>query len=292
MATKPQVQANDQAMDDMAEEGRVTDTVMGHLTNGEIVIPLNISTNERAFDQLALMFELSGMDIREYIVGHKQNKINPETGHPEFWGISIGGVSIGSSGVKIGGTTIIGQKGMNAITQPIKTVTNVAKDAASTVTNVTKDIISIPVNTTKDVINTGINVTKDLAKGDVSGAVSDVGQGISNVGSDVVGGLKNAASDTVAGVKQGLKDAYTGVMKETANIMDVLGILPEVPPVNSPSDSSPSTVTQGDAGANQRQQAVTDVQAAAGGGASSLTPRTVSGPDNDYKLNKSAVLGL
>ena len=280
-------------MDAMAEDGRVTDTVMGHLTNGEIVIPLAISTNERAFEQLALMFELSGMDIREFIVGHQRNKINPETGHPEFWGWK----SI-----------------VNAVTQPVKTAVDIGKDVVKTTTNVTKDVVNTAVNVTKDVTNTAVNVVKtgvntatnvakdvvnldpvaavkDVASG-AGTAVSQVASGAGSVVSDVGSGVEAVVKDTAAGAKQALKDAYTGVMKETANIMDVLGILPRVPEVNSPSDSSPSTVTQGDASANQRQQAVTDVQAAAGGGASSLTPRTVSGPDNDYKLNKSAVLGL
>jgi hypothetical protein len=216
------------------------------------------------------MFELSGMDIREFIVGHAKNKINPETGHPEFWGFSIGPVSVGSSGVKVGGTTIIGQKGMNVITQPIKTAGDVIKTGVETGVTVAKDIG-----------NTAVNVTKDLAKGDVGGALSDT-----------VSGAGSVIKDTASGTVQMAKQAVSGAFKEVANIMDVVGLLPHVPQVQQgPADTSPSTVTQGE-NADQRQQAVTDVQAAAGGGASSLTPRTVAGPDNDYKLNKSAVLGL
>lgn len=257
-------------MDDMAEEGRVTDDVMGHLTTGEIVIPLNISTNERAFEQLALMFELSGMDIREFIVGHQQNKINPETGHPEFWGIKVGPVSVGSSGVKVGGTKIIGEKGMNVITQPIKTAGDVIETGVKTGVTVAKDIG-----------NTAVNVTKDLAKGDIGGAIDDT-----------VSGAGAVIKDTASGTVQMAKDAVKGTFKQVANIMDVVGILPNVPKVNAPTSdqTAGATVTQGDQ--NQRNQSVTDVEAAAGGGASSLTPRTVAGPDNDYKLNKSAVLGL
>lgn len=270
MATQPQVQANDQAMDAMAEEGRVTDDVMAHLTTGEIVIPLNISTNERAFEQLALMFELSGLDIREFIVGHEQNKINPDTGHPEFWGISIGPVSIGSSGVKVGGTKIIGEKGMNVITQPIKTAGDVIETGIKTGVNVAKDLG-----------NGAIDTTKNLAQGDVSGAIKSS-----------TNALGDAIQDTGSGVTQMAKDAVKGSFKQVANIMDVVGILPNVPKVQGPTSgqTAGATVTQGDQ--VQRNQSVTDVQAAAGGGASSLTPRTVAGPDSDYKLNKSAVLGL
>lgn len=245
MADEAQVQANDAAMDDMADEGRATDTVMAHLSNGEIVIPLSIVQSERAVEMIALLFELAGEDMEQFIVGNAKNKINPDTGHPEFFSFK------------------------SFVSNPIKTVVNVGKDVVKTTVNVAKDVIS-----------SGTKVVGNLAQGDISGAIKETGKGIEDVGSDLV-----------AGTKQAVKDAYTGVVKQTATILDAVGLLPKVPQVNSPSDSSPSTVTQGDQ-QNQRQQAVTDVQAAAGGGASSLTPRTVAGPDNDYKLNKSAVLGL
>lgn len=251
MAENAVVVANDQAMDAMADEGRKGDDIMAHLTTGEIVIPLAISTNERAFEQLALMFELSGIDIRQFIVGHEKNSINPETGHPEFgWGSFVSKVT-------------------SVVTQPVKTVANVVKTGVQTGVQVAKDIG-----------NTAVDVTKNLAKGDVGGAINST-----------VDGAGAVIKDTASGTVQMAKEAVKGTFKEVANIMDVVGLLPKAPPIQGPADTSPSTITQGES-ANQRQQSVTDVQAAAGGGASSLTPRTVAGPDNDYKLNKSAVLGL
>lgn len=288
MATKPQVQANDQAMDAMAEEGRVTDDVMAHLTEGEIVIPLAIAHNRRAVQQLAMMFELAGLDFEEFVVGSPKQKINPETGHPEFFSLSVGPVSVsvggggasvsvggnkasvGSGGVKVtGGGGVLG-KVVNTIAQPINTVGDVIKDVSNTAVNVTKDVTSTATTVAKDVINL-----------DPKAAISDT-----------VGGVKAVGSDVVAGTKQAVKDTYTGATKTLAYAMDALGILPNVPKVNAPTNgqTSGATVTQGDQ--VQRNQSVTDVQAAAGGGASSLTPRTVAGPDSDYKLNKSAVLGL
>lgn len=281
-------------MDAMAEEGRVTDDVMAHLTEGEIVIPLSIAHNRRAVQQIAMMFELAGLDFEEFVVGSPKQKINPETGHPEFF-------SLGSA--------------WKAVTQPVKTAVTVTKDVVNTGAAVTKDVVNTTVNVTKDVVNTtanvvktGVNtatnvakdvvaldpvaVVKDVASG-TGTAVSQVGDGVKAVGSDVVAGVKDVGSDVVAGTKQVLKDTYTGAQKTLAYAMDALGILPNVPKVNSPTSggqTSGATVTQGDQ--VQRNQSVTDVQAAAGGGASSLTPRTVAGPDNDYKLNKSAVLGL
>lgn len=237
-------------MDAMAEEGRGTDSVMAHLTDGEIVIPLTIAHNKRAVQHIAMMFELAGEDIEEFIVGSPKQKINPETGHPEFLSL---------------------KSAWKAVTQPISTAIDVGKD-----------VIKTTVNVTKDVINTGVNVTKDVIALDPKAAINDT-----------VGGLKDVGSDVVSGTKQAIKDTYTGATKTLAYAMDAVGILPNVPKVNAPTSggqTSGATVTQGDQ--VQRNQSVTDVQAAAGGGASSLTPRTVAGPDNDYKLNKSAVLGL
>ena len=279
-------------MDAMAEEGRGGDTIMAHLTEGEIVIPLPIAHNRRAVQQIAMMFELAGIDFEEFVVGSPKQKINPETGHPEFGFFS----SV-----------------WKAVTQPVKTAAKVVKDVVKTTANVTKDVVNTTVNVTKDAVNTatdvvktGVNTATNVAKdvvnldpvaavkdtvGGATTAVKQVASGAGDVVSDVGSGIKDVASDTLAGTKQVLKDTYTGAQKTLAYAMDAIGILPHVPAVNAPSESSPSTVTQGDP-QNQRQQSVTDVQAAAGGGASSLTPRTVSGPDNDYKLNKSAVLGL
>lgn len=327
-----QVQRNDAAMDTMAEEGRVTDDVMAHLTKGEIVVPLHIVRSLPAQQTLKMMFELSGFDIQEFIVGHPKNKINPKTKHPEFWGFSVGGVgiSIGGGGVSVNvgdkkvSTTDVTDPVVNVAKDVVNTGVNVVKDVANTATNVTKDVVNTTTNVVNDTANTVTTAVKDTANtvstvakdvvaldpvaavkdtasgvgtvtSDVASGVksvgSDVVSGVKDVGGDVVQGVKDVGSDVVAGTKAVVKDAYTGVMHLTANLLDFLGVLPHAPTVgNTSGPTSSATVSTGDQ--NQRQQAVTDVQAAAGGGASSLTPRTVAGPDNDYKLNKSAVLGL
>lgn len=86
----------DQSMDTMAEKGRGTDDVMGHLTTGEIVVPLPIAQNQQALAMLTMMFELAGADIEEFTVGNAKNKINPETGHPEFLGGFFGNIIKGA----------------------------------------------------------------------------------------------------------------------------------------------------------------------------------------------------
>lgn len=73
----------DDEYEDMAEEGRGGDDVMGHLTRGEIVIPVNLA--EKLGPMLAEEFAKADMDINQYIVGHEKNIINPETGCPEFF---------------------------------------------------------------------------------------------------------------------------------------------------------------------------------------------------------------
>lgn len=67
------------------EMGRGTDTVLGHLSLGEIVIPRAIQDDPEVQQMLAMIFEKAGADIREFTVGDEMNKINPETGHPEFF---------------------------------------------------------------------------------------------------------------------------------------------------------------------------------------------------------------
>ncbi len=66
------------------EAGRGTDTVMGHLSLGEIVIPRAMQDDPRVMEFLQAAFDAMGADINEFTVGHEANKINPETGYPEF----------------------------------------------------------------------------------------------------------------------------------------------------------------------------------------------------------------
>ena len=68
------------------ESGRGGDSLMGHLTAGEVVIPeeiLNSSPNLKKM--LAQEFADQGVEMDQYIVGSELNMINPETGQPEFF---------------------------------------------------------------------------------------------------------------------------------------------------------------------------------------------------------------
>ena len=68
----------------LEEAGRGTDTTMAHMSLGEIVIPRAMQDDPRVMEFLKQAFEAMGADINEFTVGHEANKINPETGYPEF----------------------------------------------------------------------------------------------------------------------------------------------------------------------------------------------------------------
>jgi len=204
-------------MDTMADEGRVTDDVMAHLTTGEIVVPLPIAQNKQALAMLTMMFELAGADIEEFTVGNAKNKINPETGHPEFWGGFLGNIISGAG----------------------------------------------------NVLNSGFNTIRavgtDILKLDPVKALQDLGQGAKSIVGDVAKTAVTAATD--------------------------LGLAPKPKAPNQPAtqaSSAESTLTQ-----NQefKNTSLTDPAATGGGGVSSTSSRTVAGPDNEYKLNKSTMIG-
>jgi hypothetical protein len=67
------------------ESGRGTDSVMAHMSLGEVVIPRAVQDDPEVQAMLAAIFEKAGADINEFTVGHEANKINPETGYPEFF---------------------------------------------------------------------------------------------------------------------------------------------------------------------------------------------------------------
>jgi hypothetical protein len=77
--------------EEMAMAGRNGDTVVGHLTEGEFVVPTEIfEGNPVLMDILFSRMREAGIeDPERYIVGSELNSINPETGMPEFF---IGGI--------------------------------------------------------------------------------------------------------------------------------------------------------------------------------------------------------
>lgn len=80
-----------ESMHETAEAGRGTDTVLGHLSLGEVVIPRAFLDDPQVLQAIQAIFSAAGANLAEFTVGDKANKINPETGHPEFWG-GFGGI--------------------------------------------------------------------------------------------------------------------------------------------------------------------------------------------------------
>jgi hypothetical protein len=72
--------------DPLAQAGRATDTMMAHLTPGEVVIPVEFLADPDFAQFLQAAFKINGVDMAEFTVGDPANKINPETGYPEFFG--------------------------------------------------------------------------------------------------------------------------------------------------------------------------------------------------------------
>lgn len=69
----------------IAKKGRGTDTVLGHLTKGELVIPREMLASKELKKVLKKAFDAAEVDMDAYVVGKAKNSTNPETGHPEFF---------------------------------------------------------------------------------------------------------------------------------------------------------------------------------------------------------------
>ena len=106
-------------LNEAADKGRKGDTYLAHMTGGELVLPKEFASDPQIRALIDAKFKSNGVSTDQYVVGHKENSINPETGQPEFgfkWkrvvgtvvGATIGyltGVPGGAvTGAKIGAT--------------------------------------------------------------------------------------------------------------------------------------------------------------------------------------------
>lgn len=73
-----------QALGQAADAGRGGDTVLAHMTIGEVVIPAPMMQDPEVAQVIQAIFEAYGENLGEFTVGDQANKINPETGYPEF----------------------------------------------------------------------------------------------------------------------------------------------------------------------------------------------------------------
>ena len=67
-----------------AQEGRGGDTILAHLTPGEVIIPVEMIQSPKDLSVIKKLFDRHNVDMQTFTAGHEKNNINPETGHPEF----------------------------------------------------------------------------------------------------------------------------------------------------------------------------------------------------------------
>jgi hypothetical protein len=75
---------DEMSMAEGEEAGRGGDTMLAHLTPGELVIPSELAQDPEFQAMVQPMFEENGVSMEQYTVGAEANSINPETGYPEF----------------------------------------------------------------------------------------------------------------------------------------------------------------------------------------------------------------
>jgi hypothetical protein len=80
-----------QVKKELPKKGRGGDTLLAHLTKGEMIVPVELLDADKGMLRQILnqVFEDQGINPEEFIAGNKKNKINPETGYPEFFFKSV-----------------------------------------------------------------------------------------------------------------------------------------------------------------------------------------------------------
>ena len=98
-----------------AAMGRGGDTEVGHLTEGEVVVPRQLAAEPDLREQLIMAFEKAGVPMGRYEVGGTDDSRNPETGMREYFGRMGGragggvGQGTGSTGAERGGDSQVGR---------------------------------------------------------------------------------------------------------------------------------------------------------------------------------------
>ena len=176
-------------MQNMERYGRNGDTMMGHLTPGETVVPQQVlQQNPQIARGLGRAFQDAGADPTRYIVGSGQNSINPMTGEPEFFLSTL--INIGSK--LIGNPMVQGALG-NAALRKIQ-----GKDVRFK------------------------NLLSGAALGGGLGALSGKGTGIP--GLDSMMGLDTEAVSSIAGggTRPSVLKSIAGVPDQVSNPADAL----------------------------------------------------------------------
>ena len=68
----------------ISQKGQKGDTVVGHLTKGEVVIPKAFMEDKDFKSFVGGFMKANGADINKFTVGSNSNSVNPKTGYVEF----------------------------------------------------------------------------------------------------------------------------------------------------------------------------------------------------------------
>lgn len=231
--------------DALAEAGRGTDTQLAHMSLGEIVIPRAFLDDPQVMAVLQQMFEAAGADMNQYTVGHEANKINPETGYPEFGFFKrlFNGLS------KVGVTLNQGVKGFTDTALANAVVAgNYLLPGSSMVTSKL-----VPSGAQKR-LDSGIYKIANVAAGasgggfgsDITGikSAADAGYGYANLADaaglgDVYNSASGALNDIGGTISGKINDAYSGsylqdAFKSGGDVLKTIGL-----------NTSPDAVGQG-----------------------------------------------
>jgi len=177
-------------MDDMEESGRGTDTVMGHLSLGEVVIPRAFLDDPQVLQSVKAIFDSAGANMAEFTVGDQANKINPETKQPEFFGIKKIVRAVAKA------TTRGGKLAENIIPYGEFIV-------PAAVTAVGGPVAGGAYVGARNLADTN-NMKQSLVKGGITAGTAYAGQALSGAG----GGLGSNLADTAVG--RAVDNAYQG----------------------------------------------------------------------------------
>ncbi len=65
--------------------GRGGDTMMAHLTPGEMILPRGVQGDPELMEMIDFVMKKRGLNPDEYVAGHQDAKVNPNTGAQEFY---------------------------------------------------------------------------------------------------------------------------------------------------------------------------------------------------------------
>ena len=111
-----------QIADKLAQYGRHGDTHIGHITSGEVDVPVDILNNSSLLQTiLGKEFERNNTSMERYTVGTIENSINPYTGLMEFFGGFggfVGGI-VGGAAKAVGSVVSGATKAVSSVVEKL-----------------------------------------------------------------------------------------------------------------------------------------------------------------------------